>query len=52
MYDSMIYKKLPHGIEVLFINILDDKEEIYEDFFVDLDIDSIAKVYLKNSNSI
>ena len=43
----MIYKELPHGIEVIFINIVNGKEEIYEDFFDHHDIESIKKDFLK-----
>ncbi|KGE14571.1 hypothetical protein [Sphingobacterium deserti] len=43
----MIYKLVPHGIEVIFINIVDGVEVIYEDFFDHQDISSIQSQFLK-----
>lgn len=50
MYDSMIFRKLHHGTEVIFINIVDGKETIYEDWFDHHDIDQIAKTHLKEAS--
>ncbi len=47
MFDHMIYKKVPHGTEVIFINIIDGEEVAYEDFFDHHDMDLIAKMHLK-----
>lgn len=47
MYDSMLYRKVPHGLEVLFINVIDGEEVIYEDFFSHHDVDSVIKEYIK-----
>lgn len=47
MYDAMVYKKVPHGLEVLFINVIDGEEVLYEDFFDHHDVDLIAMEYIK-----
>ncbi len=47
MFDHMLFKKVPHGTEVIFINIIDGEEVIYEDFFDHHDTEKIAKQYLK-----
>lgn len=43
MYDAMVYQKLPHGTEVIFIRLIDGVETIYEDWFDHHDIERIAK---------
>lgn len=47
MYDAMIFNKLPHGTEVIFIKIEDGKEIIYEDWFSHHDIKKIKTEYIK-----
>lgn len=45
----MIFRKLPHGTEVIFLNVVNGKETIYEDWFDHHDIDLIAKTHLKEA---
>jgi len=43
----MIYKTVPHGTEVLFFNIIDGCEIIYEDFFPHHDTEKIKLEFIK-----
>lgn len=47
MYDAMIFRKLAHGTEVLFIKIENGKELIFEDWFDHHDEKKIESEYIK-----
>ncbi len=47
MYDSMVYKFLPHGTEVIFISVIDGVESIFEDWFSHHDIKKIEDEYIR-----
>jgi len=49
MYDAMIFKKLPHGTEVIFIKVIDGVETIYEDWFDHHDEKKIESEYIKKA---
>jgi len=46
-HEHMIYTLVPHGTEVIFIDIVDGEEVIYEDFFDHHDVEAIKKSHLK-----
>lgn len=46
-YDGMVFKTVPHGIEVIFFNIVDGQEIIYEDFFPHHNTEQIKLEYIK-----